>query len=81
MYLLERYSKKISFDFVLAKKRTEELMVKNIGVADSAHLTFAEQYSDILITCDNKFYKQAKKYCINIQIMNPVEFCAKELRK
>lgn len=78
LFFLERFSKRVKYDLELAKNRTKELILKKISVADAAHLAFAEQFADILITCDNKFYKQSKRNSKTLQIMNPVEFCTKE---
>lgn len=76
--LLDVYGKKPKYDYRKARERAEELISKNLGIADSVHLAFAEQSSDYLITCDDKFLKKSKRVKTAIEIINPIEFCIRE---
>ena len=49
-----------------------------MGIADAAHVAFAEQLADYFITCDDKLLKQCRKIDLKIPAMNPVEFIALE---
>ncbi len=43
------------------KKRTEDLYSLNFGIADAAHVAFAETSADYFITCDDKLLKKIRK--------------------
>ncbi len=77
--LLNRYGKKPSFQLNEIKKRTEDLYSLNFGIADAAHVAFAETSADYFITCDDKLLKKISKFeGINMEAVNPVNFCVKE---
>lgn len=79
--LLDVYGKQPKYDFEKARERAEILILKNIGIADSVQLAFAEQSSDYLITCDDKFLKRSKKVTTDVKVLSPLEFCIKEESK
>ncbi|HEY4754555.1 MAG TPA: hypothetical protein VIH28_00730 [Ignavibacteriaceae bacterium] len=74
VHLLETFGEESTYDYEIARKRAEELILSNFGIADSVHLAFAEQSADYLITCDDKFLKRTKKIKTIIHVLNPVEF-------
>jgi predicted nucleic acid-binding protein len=76
--LLDMYGKEPRYDYERTRERANELISKNLGIADSIHLAFAEQFSDYLITCDDKFLKRSKKIKTEIEVINPIEFCIRE---
>ena len=59
------------------ENRANELHIKGLGIADAAHLSFAENNADFFITCDDQLIKKGNKYS-KLTIINPVEFCIKE---
>ena len=73
--LLDEFGKNFKYDIKKAKVRSEEFVISKFGLADSVHLAFAEQSSDFLITCDDKFEKRSKKINTPIKVLNPIEFC------
>jgi hypothetical protein len=76
--LLNKYGKKPSFQLNEIKKRTENLHSLNFGIADAAHVAFAETSADYF-TCDDKLLKKVCKLKgINMDAVNPVNFCTKE---
>jgi len=75
LYLLKKFSCKSDYDLNKAKERTEELIFLKFGIADSAHIAFAEQSANIFITCDDKLLNKSKKHKLKIITMNPIEFC------
>ena len=77
-HLLQQTGKFIKLDKVQARKRAETLVSAGLGVADAAHLVFAETAGADFITCDDNL---CKKYCaldLAIWTGNPVAFCDKE---
>ena len=76
--LLGKYGKKTSTNPKEVRKRAEELYALKFGVADAAHVAFAEKTSDCFITCDYKLLKKYEKFNFKLSAMNPVEFCLKE---
>jgi predicted nucleic acid-binding protein len=54
------------------------LELMGFGVADAAHVAFAEQLAEIFITCDDKLLKRCKQAALRIAAMNPVEFIAQD---
>src|SRR3972149_8036966 len=74
VHLLETFGEESTYDYEIARKRAEELILSNFGIADSVHLAFAEQSADYLITCDDKFLKRTKKIKTIVHVLNPVEF-------
>lgn len=76
--LLDKYGIKPKCDLNEIKKRAEQLYLLKFGVADAAHIAFAEVTSDIFITCDDRLLGKCNKSKVNVAIMNPVDFCLRE---
>ena len=68
----------INLDKVQARKRAEKLISTGLGVADAAHLVFAETVGADFITCDDKLCKKCRTSDLIIWTGNPVAFCDKE---
>jgi len=62
----------------IAKSRTLFFCEKGLGVADAAHLVFAEISANCLISCDDRFVKRGRKVAKDCLICGPVEFCEME---
>ncbi len=71
----------ITGDVELVRERAEYFCTQGIGVADAAHLAFAEAGSDVMISCDDRFVKKARKTKLKIELLTPLEFCEKERMK
>ncbi len=78
MSMLNKHGKKLDCDLTKARIRADELHGRKFGIADAAHLAFAEATSDIFISCDDKLVKKCNKTDIMIPVMNPVEFSSKK---
>ena len=65
---------KAIYDIDKARQRADELHTLKFGIADAAHLAYAEQIADIFITCDDKLLKKCKKTSLSIMTINPIEF-------
>ncbi len=60
------------------RTRAEELVMLGFGVADAAHVAFAEKVKASFISCDDKLIKHCMKYGIQTWCGNPVAYCEKE---
>ena len=72
--LLNKANTKIPYDANKAHQRANELHALKFGVADAAHLAYAEQIADVFITCDDKLLKRIQKTSLSIVAMNPIAF-------
>ncbi len=76
--LLEESGTRISFDLPRARQRAEQLVQQGMGVADAAHLAFAEQAECDFVTCDDRLLKQCKRVRPIIWYGTPIAYCEKE---
>ena len=76
--LLAKFSSSGLNDLPRTRMRAEELYSMGFGIADAAHVAFAESCADFFISCDDKLVKRCRKRHVNIRTMNPVEFCFTE---
>ena len=60
------------------RKRADELVGLRCGIADAAHVAYAEATADMLITCDTRLLKQCRRHRVRIPAYNPVEFATLE---
>jgi len=60
------------------RSRTERLVQLGCGVADAAHVAFAESCGADLITCDDRLVRKCLAEKVDIWCGNPVAFCEKE---
>lgn len=77
-HLLQETGKFIKIDKMQARKRAEKLVSVGLGIADAAHLVFAEAVEADFITCDDKLCKKCRTLDLAIWAGNPVVFCDKE---
>jgi predicted nucleic acid-binding protein len=79
--LLHRYGTTPSHDLSAVRKRAEALHARRFGVADAAHVAFAEAIADVFITCDDQLLRQCRRTLVRMRAMNPIHFClAEDLR-
>lgn len=78
---LLHYSRNISCDTSVVRERADFFHARGIGLADAAHLAFADVGSDFMISCDDRFVKRARKIKLDCVVLTPLEFYEKELRK
>ncbi len=67
-----------SGDLVVIRKRADKLVNAGIGIADAAHIAFAEINADYFISCDDRLIKRSKREKVDVLVMTPVEFCVQE---
>ena len=75
---LKTLGKSVNVDLAVTRKRAGELYDLNFGVADAAHIAFAEQCGAEFISCDDFLIKKCSRHNIKIWCGNPVAFCEKE---
>ena len=63
------------------RARAEELAELGFGVADAAHVAFAEQSQAQFISCDNRLIKKCLAHKVGTWCGNLVAFCEKERLK
>lgn len=76
--LLKESGTPFTFDSSRARQRAEQFVQQGMGVADAAHLAFAEQADCDFVTCDDKLLKQCKRIRPNIWFGTPIAYCEKE---
>lgn len=76
--LLEEYGKPVKASKATARKKAEELVKAGFGVADAAHVAFAEQAGAPFISCDDALVKKCMRHGIKVWCGNPVAFCEEE---
>jgi predicted nucleic acid-binding protein len=78
MTLLKRYGIATAYNESTTRARAEQLHALKFGVADAAHIAFAEETADFFISCDDRLLKQCRRHSIKLPALNPVEFCGTE---
>lgn len=76
--MLQTLGTRAKGDLKLIRARAETLFTRKFGVADAAHVAFAEATADFFISCDDRLIKKCKREKIAIPAMNPVEFIVAE---
>jgi len=76
--LFKNYGEMIKNNVVEIKKRAEHLYVSGFGLADAAHIAFAEAVPADFVTCDDRLLKKCLKEGIKIWCGNPLQYCLKE---
>ncbi len=76
--LLNKIDTGTIYDTNKARQRADELHALNFGIADAAHVAYAEQIADVFITCDDKLLKKCKKTPLTVVAMAPIEFIMSE---
>ena len=79
--VLRELGKPIKVNMAKARARAEELVKLHFGVADAAHVGFAEACMAQFVSCDDILIKKCLKYKISTWCGNPVAFCEKERLK
>ncbi|MEE9339160.1 MAG: hypothetical protein V3U87_13865 [Methylococcaceae bacterium] len=65
-------------DLQIIRKRADKLVNAGLGVADAAHIAFAEVNADYFISCDDRLIKRSIRENVDIRVMTPIEFCVQE---
>ena len=76
--MVERYGSPAIVDLALTRQRAEELVAAGFGVADAAHVAFAEKSGATFISCDDRLLKKCVRHGLDLWCGNPVAYCEKE---
>lgn len=76
--ILEKSGARFDYNLPKARERAENLVTQGIGIADAAHLAFAEQAVCDFVTCDDRLIRQCKRSLPTIWCGTPIAYCEKE---
>jgi len=76
--ILENLGQSVRADMVKIRKQAEDLVNSGFGVADTAHVAFAEQAGAPFVSCDDRLVRKCINSKIGIWCGTPVAFCDKE---
>ena len=76
--VLESLGTTAECDVAAARARAEYLHARKFGLADAAHVAFAEATADIFISCDDRLVKKCRREKVVVTTLNPVEFTIAE---
>lgn len=76
--MLTNMGRHIVPDLPKTRERADELVECGLGVADAAHVAFAEQVGATFVSCDDKLIKKCVKCDMKIWVGTPIAFCEKE---
>lgn len=76
--LLDNFGEWVKVDMADARTRAERLFDNGFGVADAAHVAFAESADADFVTCDDRSLKRCLKSSLKIWCGDPLQFCLKE---
>lgn len=78
MLFLNEFAHRPAWNMARLRKRAEQLHETKFGVADAAHVAFAEAGAQVFITCDDRLLKKCLETETALEVMSPTEFCMKE---
>ncbi len=78
LLFLERMAVNPEVDNSIARRSAEGYFRYGFGIADAAHLAFAELAQADFISCDDKLIKKCSNLNLGIWTGNPIAFCDKE---
>lgn len=76
--ILDQYGIPAVVDVVAVKQRAEDLVALGFGVADAAHVAFAEQSGVPFVSCDDKLLKKCRHHKVSVWCGSPAAYCEKE---
>lgn len=77
-YILDNYGETIKVNMAEARCKADQLFESGFGVADAAHVAFAEAAMADFVTCDDRLLKRCLKSNLNIWCGDPLQYCLKE---
>ncbi len=78
LLMLNHLSLSFEFDAAVTRKRAEQLVAQGLGVADAAHVAFAETVGAEFVTVDDRLLKQCRRVDIAVWSGTPPAYCEKE---
>ncbi|WP_027389074.1 PIN domain-containing protein [Chrysiogenes arsenatis] len=65
-------------DAKATRTRAEYLVQRGFGIADAAHVSFAEAALSDFVTCDDRLLRKCRLVQSTVWCGTPIEFCGKE---
>ncbi len=78
LLLLTEIGTQRDFDLPRIRPRAEQLARSGMGVADAAHVAFAEYAEADFVTVDDRLLKQCKRLGVQVWYGSPQAYCDKE---
>jgi predicted nucleic acid-binding protein len=72
--LLERLGTTAACDMTATRARAETLHARKFGIADAAHVAFAEAAADFFISCAERLVRKCRREKVTVAALSPVEF-------
>lgn len=79
--LLEHFGEIIDVNMVETRNKAEHFIKIGFGIADVAHIAFAEAAGADFITCDDRLLKRCAKTGLAVWCGDPLQYCLKEALK
>ena len=76
--LLSETGTRTDADLQHTRQRAEQLVHQGLGLADAAHLAYAEEAEASFVTCDDRLVRQCRRLELDIWCGTPVAFCGEE---
>lgn len=78
LLLLESIAAKLEYDLVAIRNRAETLADGGMGIADAAHIAFAEAAEADFVTVDERLLRQCQRLNVQVWTGSPLSYCDKE---
>ncbi|MCX6050255.1 MAG: hypothetical protein NT075_34590 [Chloroflexi bacterium] len=78
LILLQQLGLSYEYNLAITRQRAEQLTMQGFGVADAAHLAFAEQAEADFISVDDRLLKLCNRFKLPIWYGTPLAYCEKE---
>jgi predicted nucleic acid-binding protein len=79
--LLDNFGKMVDVDIAETRNKAEQLVTAGFGIADAAHVAFAEAAEADFVTCDDRLRKRCLKTGLKVWCGDPLQYCLKEALK
>jgi predicted nucleic acid-binding protein len=78
LILLNHTATQLAFDLSAVRLRTETLAKAGMGLADAAHVAFAEFAQADFVTVDERLLRQCQRLNVQVWSGTPLAYCDKE---
>ncbi len=76
--IIDNYGERAAIDMTEARKAAETFITAGFGIADAAHVAYAEAAGADFVTCDDRLLKRCLKAGLKIWCGDPLQYCVKE---
>jgi predicted nucleic acid-binding protein len=74
--ILDKYGDDVKVNVSEARSRAEKFVLQGFGVADAAHVAFAEASEAYFISCDDRLIKKCISSKVKVWCGTPLTYCA-----